>query len=111
MPTKKDNLWGKIIEFGILALLIFSPLPAASVNEWSILIIQLSVLIMMAAYILMKEKPNNNISLSHSLKLSRYLFVGFFVFLFIQVIPLPKFMFHLLSTGTVSYTKAFPVDF
>lgn len=111
MPTKKDNLWGKIIEFGILALLMFSPLPAASVNEWSILIIQLSVLIMMAAYILMKEKPNNNIFLSHSLKWPRYLFIGLFIFLFIQVIPFPKFMVQLLSPGILSYDKTFSVDF
>jgi O-antigen ligase len=110
MPTKKDKFLGKIIEFGILALLVFSPLPAASVNEWSILIIQLSVLIMMAAYILMKEKPNNNIFLSHSLKWSRYLFIGLFIFIFIQVIPLPKFIVQIFSPGTLSYNNAFSVN-
>lgn len=111
MEKKKNNLCGRIIEYGILALIIFSPLPAASVNEWSILVIQLIVLIMMPAYILMKEKPNNNKILSHSLKWPRYLFFGLFLFLFIQMIPLPKFLMRLFSPQTYSYHRLFSVDF
>jgi len=55
--TRRHSICGKIIEYGILGLIIFSPLPAASVAEWSILVIQLTVLVMMAAYFLMREKP------------------------------------------------------
>ena len=33
-PTKKDRFLRKVIENGLLALLIFSPLPAASVERW-----------------------------------------------------------------------------
>ena len=110
MLTKKDNLCGKIIEFGIFALLVLSPLPAASVNEWSVLIIQLIALVMAAAYILMGEKPANNDSLSRSLKWPRYLFIGLFLVILIQMIPFPKFLIQLLSPGTSSYQQNFSLD-
>jgi hypothetical protein len=87
-----DSIYGKIIEYGILGLIIFGPLPAASVEEWSILVIQLTVLVMMTAYFLMKEKPQNNAFLSLSLKWPKYLLLGFFIFIFIQIIPVPKFI-------------------
>jgi O-antigen ligase len=111
MDKKRESLSGKIIEYGMLGLLVFSPLPAASVNEWSVLIIQLIVLVLMAAYILMEDKPSNNKILDHSLKWPRYLFVGFFIFIFLQVIPFPKFLIQLLSPGTYSYHQAFSIDF
>lgn len=44
---KRDVVCRKIIEYGILGLIVFSPLPAASVYEWSILVIQLTVLFML----------------------------------------------------------------
>ena len=72
----------KIIEYGILGLIIFSPLPAASVYEWSILVIQLAVLIMIIAYIFMREKPETDESLTQALRWARNLFVGFFIFIF-----------------------------
>lgn len=73
----RNKFCRKIIEYGILAVIVFSPLPAASVYEWTILGIQLSVLVMMAAYILMRQRPQNNELLSLSLKWPRYLFLGF----------------------------------
>ncbi len=60
----RDKICRKIIEYGILSVIVFSPLPAASVHEWSILVIEIVVLVMMAAYILMKERPQNNELLS-----------------------------------------------
>jgi len=94
-----------------LGLIIFSPLPAASVAEWSILVIQLTVLVMMAAYFLMREKPQNNGFLYLSLKWPRYLFLGLFVFIFIQIIPLPKFLVKVFSPNTYSFQKLFSTDF
>jgi len=111
MLTKKDNLCGKIIEFGLFALLVLSPLPAASVNEWSVLVIQLIALIMAAAYILMGEKPAHNDSLSRSLKWPRYLFIGLFLVILIQIIPFPKFLIQLLSPGTSSYQQTYSLGF
>ncbi len=109
--SKRDNLCEKIIDYGILGLLVFSPLPVASVHEWSILLLQLTVLVMVAAYILMREKPKNNKLLLHSLKWPRYLFFGFFAFLLIQILPLPKFLVGLLSPSTYSFHKLFSTNF
>jgi O-antigen ligase len=109
--ARRNSVCGKIIEYGILGLIIFSPLPAASVAEWSILVIQLTVLVMMAAYFLMREKPQNNELLSLSLAWPKYLFFGLFVFIFIQIIPLPTFLVRIFSPNTYSFQKLFSTDF
>jgi len=108
---REDHSAGKIIEFGLLAILIFSPLPAASVNEWSILVIQLAALILMATYLLLKEKIADHGILSRSLKWPRLLFVSFFLFLLVQIIPLPKFLIKVFSSQTYSYRSHFSIDF
>ncbi len=110
-PSGKDRVYQKIIEYGILAVIIFSPLPAASVYEWSILVIQLAVLIMLAAYVLMREKPQNNELLTLSLKWPRYLFLGLCVFIGFQIIPFPSFLVRLLSPNTYSFQNLFSPDF
>ena len=109
--SKRDKLCRKIIEYGILGVIVFSPLPAASVYEWPILVIQSAVLVMIGAYILMREKPQNNEFLSHSLRWPRYLFFGFFVFIFIQIFPWPKFLVKFFSPNTYSFQKLFSADF
>jgi len=109
--SKKDRRCRKVIEYGILGLIVFSPLPAASVYEWSILVIQLTVLVMMAAYFIMREKPENNEQLSAALKWPKYLFFGLFVFIFIQIIPLPKFIVKLFSPNTYSFHELYTTNF
>ncbi|MHA2052189.1 MAG: O-antigen ligase family protein [Candidatus Hodarchaeales archaeon] len=94
-----------------MGILIFSPLPAASVEEWAILVIQLAVVIMMVAYFFMKEKPQNNILLSHSLKWPRYLFIGLFILMIIQLIPLPKSAIKILSSNAFSFQNLYQADF
>jgi len=101
----------RIIEYGILGLLLFSPLPAASVNEWSILVIQLTVLVMFAAYIIMKEKPQTNSYLLRSLKWPKVLFLGFLIFICFQLIPFPKFLIKLISPNTHSFQSVFLSSF
>jgi len=101
----------KIIEYGILGLIIFSPLPAASVYEWSILVIQLTVLVMIVAYFFMKKKPETSESLTQVLRWTRYLFVGLFFFIFIQIIPMPKFFVKILAPKTYSFQELFSADF
>jgi len=105
--------WGcrKIIEWGILGLIVWTPLAAGSVYEWTILVIQLAVLVMMGAYILMKKKPRMNEGLSFSLRWPRYLFFGFIVFLFIQAVPWPKFLVKILSPNTYAFQELFSADF
>ncbi len=92
-------------------MIVFSPLPAASVYEWSILVIQLVVLVMMAAYILMREKPQKNELISLMLKWPRYLFVGLFVLIVFQIIPLPRFIIAFLSPNTHSFQTLFSPGF
>ncbi len=108
---KRDRICRRVIEYGILGLIIFSPMMAASVYEWSILVIQLTVLVMMAAYFMIENKPRNNGLLSRSLKWPRFLFLGFYAFLFLQVIPFPSFMAKMFSPNTYSFQKFFSVDF
>jgi O-antigen ligase len=109
--NRKDRVCRKIVEYGILGVLIFSPLPAASVEEWAILVIQLAVIIMMIAYFLMKEKPQNNILLSHSLKWPRYLFIALFILMAIELIPLPKYVIKILSSNAYSFQNLYQTDF
>ncbi len=109
--SKRDRIYQKIIEYGILSVIVFSPLPAASVYEWSILVIQLVVLVMMAAYVLIREKPQNNELVSLTLKWPRYLFLGLCVLIVFQIIPLPRFIIALLSPNTHSFQALFSPDF
>lgn len=109
--SQRDMVCRKIIEYGILGVIVWSPLPAASVYDWSILVIEIAVLVMMAAYILMKKKPQNNELLSLSLKWPRYLFVSLFIFIFIQIIPLPNFIVKIFSPNIHSFQNIFSSDF
>jgi len=108
---KLDQICGKLIEFGILGLIVLSPLPAASVYDWSILVIQITVLIMMVAYFLMRNKPETNEFLSLSMKWSRVFFIGLFILLFIQIIPLPKFLVKIFSPSAFSFRQQYLTDF
>lgn len=108
---RRDRAYRRIVEYGLLAVIIFSPLPAASVYEWSILVIQVLVLVMLAAYILMREKPQSSELLSLSLKWPRYLFSGLFVFILVQLIPLPRFLIKVISPNTYSFHNLFNPDF
>ena len=61
----------RIVEYGLLALLLWSPLPAASVEEWSIFVVELAVAVMAAAYVLLDPKPALNPHLPPVLKRMR----------------------------------------
>ena len=107
---KRDRVCRKIIEWGILGLIVWSPLPAASVYEWSILVIQLVVFVMLGAYLLMKHKPQNKTHLTSALKWPKYLFFGLFGLICIQIIPLPNFLLKLLSPKTHFYREYLTPD-
>jgi O-antigen ligase len=107
----KDRICARIIDYGILGLIIFSPLPAASVNQWSVLVIELSVLVMLTAYVLMTARPQNNEFLLAAVRWPRRLFVGLFLFVLIQTIPLPKFVIKAFSPGAYNYQELYAVNF
>jgi O-antigen ligase len=110
LGVRRDKIWANIIDYGILGLLVFSPLPAASVREWAVLVIQVSVVIMMAAYVLMREKPTNGRILSRRLKWPKYLFSALAVFLLLQIVPFPSFLVRLLSPSSHHFQKLYSVD-
>lgn len=97
----------KIIEYGLLALLVWSPLPAASVEAWSVLIIELAVALMAAAYILLDEKPATNPRLAAVLRPLRFFAAGFFGFVALQIVPLPAGLVRLISPGSYEFQKLY----
>ncbi len=107
LGTRKDLFCSKVIQYGILGVLIFSPLPAASVYEWSILVIEVAVLVMLGAYVLMKHKPVVLSSQESVMKPVRFLWGGFFLYLIFQMIPLPVFLVKILSPGTYHFREKF----
>jgi O-antigen ligase len=109
--TSKNEICGKIIEWGILGLIVFSPLPVASVHEWSILVIQIVVVIMAIAYFMMKEEPDVNEYIADAIRWPRYLFIAFFVFVFFQLIPMPKFLVEFLAPNTYSFREVYSPEF
>jgi O-antigen ligase len=103
----KDRVCAGFIEYGILAILVFSPLPAASVYEWSVLVIELAALLMAGAYVLMKEKPPVNQALLRSSRWAPVFFGGFFLFLLVQVVPFPVFILKFLSPSAHQYKTVY----
>lgn len=109
--SQRDQFIQKFIDFGILGLIVISPLPAASVPEWAILFIQLVVLIMIIAYLFMKQVPIAHPALSPALKWPRYMFWGLFLFLILQIIPMFKSVVSFLSPQTLAFHNQFSLDF
>jgi O-antigen ligase len=107
----KDRIYRKIIEYGLIVLLVFSPLPAASVEDWSILIIELGAAMLTAAYLLMSNTPQVNVKLQRSLGFLRWAFIGLFGYLALQIIPWPKSILQLLSPQAYSLQEQFSPRF
>ena len=101
----------KIQEYGLLALLLWSPLPAASVEEWSLFLVELAVAVMAAAYLLLDEKPSLNARLPPVLKRLRPLGAAFFGFVALQIVPLPVGFVRLISPGTYEFHKLYSPAF
>lgn len=75
------------------------------------LVIQLLVLIMLGAYVLMKERPPVNESLARAARPARYLFYAFWVFITLQWLPLPVNVVRTLSPRAYAYRRLYAVDF
>jgi O-antigen ligase len=101
----------RIVQIGLLGLIVFSPLPAASVPDWSVLVIQLLVLVLTAAAFISAEREPPDLQQKSRLKGVRYLFVGLWGFVLIQCLPLPKFLVHWFSPGTYSFFERYLPDF
>ena len=91
-------------------LILFSPLPLASVDYWAILTMQICVLALMGIYLTMKKKPEINPHLSALIKKIRIPLIAFFVYMVIQCLPFPKFLSHLFSPGTLQFHHSFSFE-
>jgi O-antigen ligase len=106
-----NNMSRKIVDYGLLGLLVITPLLAGSVYEWSILLIQLSVLVMMTAYLFMDNKSEMISRCPHAFKYARFFFLGLFIFIFVQIIPLPISLVKVVSPEAHSLREMFSIDF
>ncbi len=111
ISSARDRALLKFIEIGILALIVWVPLPKGSVHEWSILVMQILVFVMMGAYVLVEEKPLNNEFLDLVLRWPKYLFSAVFVLIVFQILPLPNFLVKLLSPKSYSLRQMFVPEF
>jgi len=101
----------KVFLYGLIGLVVFSPLPQGSVLEWSILLIQLTVLVLAALYVFRTQKPSVNPYLEKALRWPKRLFLGFGAVVLIQLIPLPKLLVRLVSPATYQFLKAYSPGF
>ena len=101
----------KIVEYGLLGLLLWSPLPAASVEEWAIFAIELAAAVMAGAYVLMDPKPVPNPHFPMVLKSLRSVAIAFFGFLGLQVAPLPVGLVRLIAPGSYNFRKLYAPEF
>ncbi len=100
-----------VLEYGLLALLLWSPLPAASVEEWAVFVVELAVAAMAAAYVLLDEKPALNRHLPAALKPLRPLTAALFGFLALQAVPLPAWLVRLVSPAAHGFRRLYAPDF
>ncbi len=101
----------RAIDGGIIALLVLSPLPAASVPAWSVLAIELAVALLAAAYLVVEPKPRMNPEAWRALRPARFAAAGFFGYLALQVLPLPSGLVRLLSPATYGFRRLYDPGF
>jgi O-antigen ligase len=99
------------IDYGLLALLLWSPLPAASVEEWSIFAIELAAAVLAGAYVLLEPKPALNPHLPPVLRRLRPAVAALFAFLALQVVPLPAALVRILSPGSYGFRRLYDPGF
>ncbi len=101
----------KFLEYGLPALLVLSPLPAASVHAWSIFAIELAAAVFVAAYILLDHKPTLNPHLIARMRWPKWAFLGLAGLVAFQVLPLPRALVGLLSPAAEAFRVRFSPGF
>jgi O-antigen ligase len=111
LAVPRDSVGSKIIEYGIIVLLILSPLPAASTEEWSILAIELLAAFLTATYVLTSRRPRLNAKLETRLIWPRRLLWGVFAVIGLQIVPLPPAIVRLVSPQAFALREAYAPRF
>lgn len=101
----------KTVETGLLALLVLSPLAAGSVNEWSILVIELAAGLMAVAYLLLEPKPPLNGRLEAALGPVKWGAMAFFGYIAFTLVPLPAAVVRLISPGSYTFRRLHAPEF
>ncbi|MBM3294843.1 MAG: O-antigen ligase family protein [Candidatus Aminicenantes bacterium] len=105
--SPKDRRLRAFVEYGLLALLVWTPLPVASVHEWSILLIQLAAVALFGATLAMDRPSRMNGLRARRLRWLRYAVPALFAFLLFQFLPLPAFAVRLLSPRAAALREAY----
>jgi O-antigen ligase len=101
----------KPLEYGLLALLLWSPLPAASVEEWSLFVVELTVAVLAAGYLFLDPAPVLNPHLPPLLRKLRPAVIALFGFLALQIVPLPAAIVRVLSPASYGFRKLYAPEF
>jgi hypothetical protein len=101
----------RFLEYGLLALLVLSPLPAASVHAWSVFAIELAAAALVAAYVLLDHKPTLNPHLVARMRWPKIAILGLAGFVALQVLPLPRALVGLLSPAAEAFRVRFSPGF
>jgi O-antigen ligase len=109
-PGRRPQL-RRTIDGMMIALLVLSPLPAASVPAWSVLAIELAVAVLAAAYLLLEPKPRVNGEALKALRPARCAAAAFFAYLAFQVLPLPSGLVRVLSPATYGFRRLYDPGF
>jgi len=105
--SSKDRLLRKICDYGIMALLVWTPLPIASVQPWSVLVMEIGVFALWGICLCMDQKPRPGSKLKEEMRRLQPIFIGLFLFLGFQMLPLPAFLVRLLSPRTAALRDQF----
>jgi len=101
----------RFLENGLLALLVLSPLPAASVHAWSVFAIELAAAVLVAAYVLLGHKPTLNPHLVARMRWPKWALLGLTGLVAFQVLPLPRAIVGLLSPAAEAFRVRFSPGF
>jgi hypothetical protein len=101
----------KPLDYGLLALLLWSPLPAASVEEWAVFTIELAAALLAAGYVLLEPKPALNPRLPPVLRRLRPAVAALFGLIALQAVPLPAAVVRVLSPASYGFRKLYAPEF
>jgi O-antigen ligase len=106
--SRFDRIGRQVIEAGLLALIVFTPLPAGSVNPWAVLVIELTTVLLAAVYFLMSQPPHVNSKLQRKLLYPRLGFAALLlVYVPFQMLRLPGTIVRFLSPKAFAFREAY----
>lgn len=99
-----------VIRWGLMLLIVFSPLPSGSADYWAVLIMRAVVLIMFGAYLMIREKQDINPQLAAFIKKLRLPVGALLIYIILQSLPLPDFLIKVLSPMTLQFKRAYSIE-